>query len=276
MRQLLLLCLALVTSTAWSQKLPKIKGSGIVELQEVVVDQLFNKIAIDGDLEVELTQGATNSYSIETDDNLMEVVHFEIADSTLTISTDHKITKKKKLAIEVQMSDIAHITLSNEAALSSNKTLEGDILRLVAGKSSSLELDLDYQSKIDISLYSDADATIRSKSDSTYVRMDDRAALKLYAKTARLETHTTDNTKLTLDGSAAMAIVDAKENAKVTAKEASLSKVEITLANSADAFINVKEAISLFAQDTAVLQLYGDPEITVTGLKNKAKILKKE
>ena len=93
MKRLLLLCTVLITGAVWSQKLPKIKGSGIVELKEVALEEHFDAIKIDGDINVELVQGDNSGYSIETDDNLIETVEFSVADSVLYVTLNHRITK---------------------------------------------------------------------------------------------------------------------------------------------------------------------------------------
>ena len=276
MKQLLLIGFALLTSTMWSQKLPKIKGSGIVEFQEVALEQGFSAIKIDGDLVVELVQGDESRYSIETDDNLIETVEFVVADSILTVSLNHRITKKKKCVISVETPAIDYIELQNEAELESKKTLIGENLVIVGGKSTKFDLDLEFSKTVAVELYSDAEGKLSSKAGIQTVKLDDRAALELYSVTDSLTANTTDNTKLTLDGTIKAAQLDGKENSKLDGRKLSIETVELNLSQGADAAINVKETITLYIQDTAVLELYGDPEITVSGLKNKAKILKKE
>jgi hypothetical protein len=276
MRRLLILLVLLITTVGVAQKLPKIKGSGIVELMEVSITEPFNAIEVDGDIDVELIQGGENGYSIETDDNLIEVVQFTISDSTLAVSLTHRITKKKKFIVTIKSSDIAVIDLKNEARLESNRTLKGNDLTIVGGNGTKFDLDVEYTNDVAIELYSNAEGELKSKSLNNHIKLDDRASLKMYTVTDSIHINTTDNSRLTLDGSAEAATISCKENAKIMAKEAALKNVDITLSESSDAFINAKETITLYAQDTSVLELYGDPEITVSGLKNKAKILKKE
>jgi len=276
MKKLLLLCTVLLTTAVWSQKLPKIKGSGIVELQEVALEEHFNAIKIDGDINVELVQGDNSGYSIETDDNLIETVEFSVADSVLYVTLNHRITKKRKFIVIVETPAIEYIELQNEAGLESKKTLRGEYLTIVGGKSSSFDLDTEYTGEVDIELYSDAEGTLSSKTANNTVKLDDRASLELYSVTDSLSANTTDNAKLILDGTIKATQLTGKESSKIDGRKVSFETADLNLSDGADAALNVKQAITLYIQDTAVLELYGDPEIAVTGLKNKAKILKKE
>lgn len=262
--------------SAFAQQLPKIKGSGIVTLKEVEIEESFDTIDIDGDFDIELNQGNTDLYTIETDDNLIDVIQFTVEDNTLKISATHRIVKKKRFKITITASTIAEIHLNNKARLKAEGLINGENLVLTVGKSSKFDLDLAYTGAIDVELFSDAEGTLKTKSETSKVTLDGRATLKMYAIVDTLIAQVSDTSKLMLDGTIATANLTLTGNGKLTAKEALITTSEINLSDDADAYIQVKEAITLYAQDSAVLQLYGEPTITITGLKNKAKILKKE
>ena len=272
----ILLVAVLCTVTVAAQKLPKIKGSGIVELKEVSITEPFNAINIDGDIDIELIQGDENGYSIETDDNLIEVVQFGVADSTLSVSLTHRITKKKKFNVLIKTSDLSGVELNNGAQLESNKKLTGSNLNIIAGKSAKFDLDIDYTNTVAVSLSLDASGDLESNAKNTKFQLTDRSSLKVSATSDSLSMNVTDYSKLTMSGSATNAQINIKDNAKLLSKDTSLNTVEINLKDKAEGTVNVKENITLYAKDTSTLQLYGDANITVSGLKNKAKILKKE
>lgn len=260
----------------FAQQLPKIKGSGIVTLKEVEIEGPFDVIDIDGDFDIELDQGKTNIYTIETDDNLIDVIQFRVEDHTLKISATHRIVKKKKFKITVTASTINEIHLNNAARVKGDGLLKGEHLVVTAGKSSEFDLDVDYSAAVDLELFSNAEGTIKTKSDSSKVTLDGRATLKMYATANTFESQISDTSRLTLDGTLETVNLTLAGSGKLRAKEASFTTTDITLSDTSDAYVHVKEAITLYAQDSSELQLYGEPTITVTGLKNKAKILKKE
>lgn len=260
----------------FGQQLPKIKGSGIVTLKEVEITDAFDSIDIDGDFEIELRQGKTNQYEIETDDNLIDVIQFKVVDNTLKISATHRIVKKKRFNITVTAETISEIHLNNEARIKADQLIKGERILVTAGKSSEFDLDLDYTEAIDIELFSDAKGTIRAASKNSKVTTDGRSNLKGYFLIEAIEMQLSDTSKLTLDGVIENATIKVEGSGKLDAKEGTFTTATLSLSETSDAYIQVKERIELYAQDTATLELYGDPEIVVTGLKNKARILKKE
>ncbi len=268
--------LLFVSTCMLGQQLPKIKGSGIITLKEVEIETPFNAIDIDGDFDIELSQGTTNAYTIETDDNLIDVIQFRVEDYTLKISATHRIVKKKRFKITVTASTIAEIHLNNEARIKANGLIKGENLVITAGKSSKFDLDVAYTDAVDIEMFSDAEGTLKTKAISSKIILEARADLKMYALVDTLIVQVSDTSKLILDGTIEATNFTVTGNGKLNAKEAVVTTSEINLSEDSDAYIQVKESITLYAQDSAVLQLYGEPTITVTGLKNKAKILKKE
>ena len=270
------LFIVMTTATGWSQKLPKIQGSGILKVTGVTLEEEFNTVLIDGDLEVELTQGNKNGYSVESDDNLINAVTFNVENEKLHVYLTHRITKKKKFNITIKVNDIERIELKNGARVKSQNALKGDELTLIAGKSTKYDLDIAHEETVNVEMYSDAEGKLKATSKISEVKLDDRASLKMYTVLDSITVQVKSAAKLELDGTIQKATIEIKEDAKIAAKKAAFSEVDINLANDADVIINAKEAITLYAQDTSVLQLYGDPKIIISGLKNKAKILKKE
>jgi len=215
------LLIVMTTATGWSQRLPKIQGSGVLKVTSVTLEEEFNTVLIDGDIEVELVQA-----------------------------------RKKKM--------------------NSQNTLKGEVLTLVAGKSTKYDLDVAHEEAVDVEMYSDAEGTLKIASKESEVKLDDRASLKMYTVLDLITAEVKNSAELELDGTIQKATLEIKEGAKITAKKAAFSEVDINLSNNADVTINAKETITLYAQDSSVLQVYGDPKIIISGLKNKAKILKKE
>lgn len=276
MRKRTTLLLLLISVTAWSQKLPKIKGSGILETKEVTISEGFNRVEIDGNIEVELKQDKKHGYAIETDDNLLEVVTFTMKDSTLRVGVTHNITRKKDLKITITAEVLSQIYLANEARAKAAGKLSGKNLWIEAGRSTKFDFDLAYTDTLHLVMFSNASGKLSSKSLGNNLKLEDKASLDFYTVADRLTITAQDNARLTIDGTMQMAKLSAKGGAKITAKDASIIKADIHIADNADMVVNAKEKASLYLQDDGVLELYGDPEIIVTGLKNKAKIVKKE
>lgn len=70
------------------------------------------------------TQNHTNSYSINADSNLHEIIKFEINNSILIIKSEHKIRSKKKLEITLNVKEIKKITMYDDSELNQLGLLE--------------------------------------------------------------------------------------------------------------------------------------------------------
>jgi len=54
MRNLYIITLLFVSASMLGQQLPKIKGSGIVTLEDITITDPFDRIDLDGDFDIEL------------------------------------------------------------------------------------------------------------------------------------------------------------------------------------------------------------------------------
>ena len=81
------LLIVMTTATGWSQRLPKIQGSGVLKVTSVTLEEEFNTVLIDGDIEVELMQARKNGYSVESDDNLINAIEFNVENKNCLLYT---------------------------------------------------------------------------------------------------------------------------------------------------------------------------------------------
>ena len=73
-----LLVALIVTSLSFSQKKEKIKGSKIVTIAIKEINN-FDNIEVGDNFEVLLVKGTKPSIEIETDDNLHEIINYEVS-----------------------------------------------------------------------------------------------------------------------------------------------------------------------------------------------------
>jgi len=251
MKIVIFICAFVVCTSAFGQQLPKVKGSGIVVLEEHELEVSINTLIVEGDFTIVLSQGEAPFYSIETDDNLLEFIKFEVEDSTLTISANHRITRKKKLDIQVTLNTIRAISLDDGAKMEGNKTLKGERLNITAADGATFEFDVEYLDVVQLALYTNADGSIQAKTGYGNISLDNRASLDAYFVSDSLMIVQNDTAKMKF-------------------------KIKLNMSDSSDAIVNCKEQLEIYLEDSAALDIYGDPEIKVEGLKNKARISKKE
>jgi hypothetical protein len=99
-----------------------IGGNGKVVCQQRDV-RGFKAISIKGAYDVYLKKDNKESVIIETDDNLLEVIQTELADSILTIYNTKTITRSKELKLTISCPDLNSIDFSGASELTSDSNM---------------------------------------------------------------------------------------------------------------------------------------------------------
>ena len=95
----LLFTFLFLTTISVAQKKEKIKGSKIVTVAVKEIPS-FENIEINDNFEVFLVKSEKPSLEIEADDNLHEVINYEVAGGTLRVSSLREASGFKKFALE--------------------------------------------------------------------------------------------------------------------------------------------------------------------------------
>jgi hypothetical protein len=126
------LIVAIFTVSACNARLSVIQGSGNVITEERQVTN-FDRIALEGSGDVIVTQGGSESLTVETDDNVMEYVKTEVEGGTLTIGlvsglrTGVNIQSTTRLIFYVGVDDLTGVSISGSGEIEA-KTLETEWL----------------------------------------------------------------------------------------------------------------------------------------------------
>lgn len=141
----LLLAIAVSALTACTANVSVIQGSGnvIVETRQV---SNFNSIDLSGSGEVIVTQGGSESLTIETDDNVMEYVEAEVEGGTLKlglvtgIPTGVNVQSTTTLVFYVGVDDLTRLSTSGSGMFESD-SIESDHLELSVTGSGGIQID---------------------------------------------------------------------------------------------------------------------------------------
>ena len=121
-----LLIALVITAVSFAQKKEKIKGSKIVTVTQKDVEP-FQNLEINDNLEIFIIKGDKQSIEIEADDNLHDVLKYEMNGNTLQLSSTKEVTGAKKFSVRVTYTnDLKLITVRSEAQLNSLADLQGD------------------------------------------------------------------------------------------------------------------------------------------------------
>lgn len=127
-----ILLAALLAVTACNAGVKVIRGSGNVVTEDRQVSN-FDRIALEGSGEVIVTQGRSESLTVETDDNVMEHVKSEVENRTLTlglvtgIPTGVNVQSTTRLIFYVGVDDLNGLSISGSGDIEA-KTIETERL----------------------------------------------------------------------------------------------------------------------------------------------------
>src|SRR5690606_28877736 len=199
MKNLIILLFLVCPLLAHAQRTPKIKGSRVVTQVKGELPA-FNAISLVDDLEISLKRSFGPGYSLVADDNLVDILKFEVVDSTLVISSYYSIGSKKQLDITVEYTQLKALSLK-AGSITSMDVIESD--ELFVDGFNDTRMDLRAQGGVmDINLEGVSGGNFNVDMDSLNISMGDRAQAYVYSvgETAQLDLE--DQSALTFEGSA--------------------------------------------------------------------------
>lgn len=265
---LLVLTLSMVTFS-YAQRKPKIKGS-----REVVslVKELpaFNAVVLKDDLEVTFVPASSAGYRLNADDNLIDVLKFSVADSTLTISSFYDITGKKKLEIEVNYEHLDLVRVQAGEAIF-NTVLTTDQLDIEVLDDARIEMN-SRASLVNLSMLGSSKGSFNIEADSLQIIAEDKIDADIYMAAKRTTVKLRGNADIELEGSADTASIALFDKSRVKAEKCVMLQASATLVGSSDLFVNVADVFTLSTRDDAKVEFLGNASINLTEFLGKSSI----
>ncbi|MFD1015859.1 GIN domain-containing protein [Winogradskyella rapida] len=269
------LFLMVVATTVTAQSDDKIKGDRNVTLKQTYVDN-FHSIIVNGDFSVEVVYNSKPSVNIEADDNLHEVIDFNVVDGVLQFTETKRITSKKKLNITVNYGDgLKTIETKGNGEIRSLTSMElGDVILITADNSR-------------------AYLNINAKNFTYQSSGKSKTRLNLTATTTKIEL--TDNSKLdalvnskvadfdlylradaVIEGAANSSVIRMDTSTNFNGSKFDVNTSEVTLEDSSDLTISVLDNITIAASGNSEVYLFGTAAIAITKFEDTAKLQKKK
>jgi len=151
------------------------QSSGPIVKEQREITGFFNKISIYDNVNLVLTQGPTNSITVEGGRNLLSDITTEIGDdSTLTIHNNNKYnwvrSYDKEITAYLQVNQLCSIRYESSGDITTTDTLHFDSLRVEAwGGSGTIKMDIDCGTSWLIMQYGSMDYDISGKCGVTYI-----------------------------------------------------------------------------------------------------------
>ncbi len=273
LKNILVVLLLIVPIIVLGQRKPRIKGSRIVtEVNEELPP--FNAIILNDNLDIVLKKSFGPGYEIVADDNLIDILKFEVQDGTLVISSYYDVTAKKQFDITVTYTDLRAITLKDGSILS-NDVIQSDELFVDGFNNTRLDIKAS-ASVMNINLENTSHGDFNVDVDSLNITIGNRADAYIYAVNGTSLVDLDENAALTLEGTSNTIQARLVGNSKYKGESMEAGTVKATLEEDATADIYAHGDFELGAKGRTRVYLYGEPKITVLEFLDTAQLIKKE
>ena len=270
-----LLILLLIASPLWiqAQRKPKIKGSRIVTQ---VSEELppFDAIVLNDDLEINLKKSLGTGFHLIADDNLIDVLKFEVQDGTLVISSYYNITAKKQLEITVDYTELKAITVKNGTMVSKD-VIESNELFVDGFNNAKMDIKAN-AAVMDINLEDTSSGDFHTEVDSLNINLNKRARAYVYAQINSGIVDLEGNASLAMEGTSDKIQINAMDYAKYKGETMQISSCRLEIAGNADARVYAFGDISIKSSGDSGIYLYGTPKITIEEFLGRSQLIKKE
>lgn len=282
MKKLILSVIALILFTIIANAQDKIKGSKIVTIVETEIDD-FHTLELGEDFEVQLTQAEIPSVEIETDDNLHDVIEFNVSRGVLSFRTNAKIRSKKRLSITIRYNNfLENIEAFDNADISTLSTIKADSLfNITVRDKARTNIDIDAKTlNIDMKNKSGLKLNARSKmnitSDVLDVKMSNSSRLEAVVTCDSLNLYMTDRSFFTTDGKTEKLEAQITGSGNFDGKGFTSVNCNAILKEDSDLAIQVNDDFILNSSGNSEAELYGNSKITIERFADKSKLSKKE
>ena len=252
----------------------KLKGNKIVVTEDRNISD-FNKIEINDNIDVIITQANDKSVSVETDENLQFAVFTEVKDEVLTIKLSKKIIKKKVLKVYISIDDfIDEINTYKRAEVRSEGTLNLDQIVINAEDDSKVVMDIQC-ARFSLKNNESANVNLTVKADKAIINSNKTGRAKINIEAENIEVLCRGNSTTELIGNSVGLVVNAENKSNLKASMLECEDVTVNASDNSDIHINAKNSTIISLINNAEVYLYNDPEITVEKFADKAILRKK-
>ena len=273
MKSMAIAVLMFVTTAVTAQR-EKVKGSrNVKDMSEML--RPFTDIKVTDGLEVTLITDTKEGYELEMDDNLMELISFDVRDSVLLVSARKDIRSAKRLNITVRFVTLNSVTLDAKSKVKAQSPLKTDFFR-----GSFLE-DSQFQGEVKarqatITANSNSKIEMDYMGDDLTMNLSDNAFAKADINTKKYTLTASGRTDLELKGNAQTVTLSVNDSAECKARAFDADVISVIGKESSTTIVSADKEVIVDLSDKSELHLYGEPKLSIERFVGTSKILKKE
>lgn len=255
---LLLVCFGV---QGFAQRKPKLKGNrNVVEIVEELPP--FNAIELMDDLEVMIQKGTSESLVIEADDNLLDILKFDVKGGILYISSFYKITSKKRLNITVYYAQLDALKLGTGVITMKDVITTGQLdveafgtARLILNASADV---------ININMEGSSSGDFNVASDSLNLVLRDKIDAKVYVTSQANSLYMYKNASLTMGGNTDQFTAKMYGSSTLKGEEFLANNTVLFSEDAPDVRVHALNELDISAKGSSKISIYGNPRIIMT------------
>lgn len=264
----------LSTTLVLGQNKEKIKGSKTVVEKPKEIGE-FSAIEVEDNLTVFLEKGPKNEIKIEADENLHEIISFDIKEKTLRIYTSKEANTFKKLTVWIKYTDdLKSVLAKNTSTVNAIEAVQladitfstFDFAKLYLNvNSENFTLKSNDKTKIELNL----------KAEKAKVELSKNAQIKALISTIDLTFDLYQKSFATIEGDATNAIIRSDNNSVFTGNKFNIKNADVTTEGYSVCNTLAETKLTIDASDSSKIFLLGSPQIEVRKFLGEAQFIKK-
>lgn len=259
-KYMILLLLSLSTAMVYAQRKPKIRGNrNVTEVSKELPG--FLAVCLLDDLEVSLERAPGPGYEIEADDNLIDILKFEVTSDTLFISSFYKVTGRKQLQIRVRYNELNAITV-RAGSISVSEPVTSDLLSVRTEAGGRLQLNARVP-RLLLRMQDQSSGDFNIESDSLEVVLTNRAEARIYQVNEEMELTMGDQSDALIEGTAGTMTLKMEAGSKLRAERLEADTIKASLGGTASAYLHPTGLFELSSKESPNIYLFGDAEINI-------------
>jgi hypothetical protein len=275
MKKLLLTLVIMMVASPAIIAQEKIKGDRNVTIKQTYIDD-FKTIIVDGDFSIEVVYNSKPSVNIEADDNLHEVIQFNVVDGVLSFSQTMRITSKKRLNITVNYGDaLQNIETRGDGEIRSLTSMELSNASLITADNSRAYLNIKTKN-FDYKSSGKSKTRLNLTADSTKIELSDNSKLDALINSTVANFDLYQRSDAVIEGSATSSIIRLDNSTSFNSPKFDVKTIDATLEDNSDLTLTSTESITIAASGDSEIYLYGNTAITITKFDDTAKLQKKK
>lgn len=264
----------LSTMIVIGQNKEKIRGSKtVVEKPKEIGD--FNTLEVEDNITVYLEKGPKNEIQIEADDNLHEIISFDLKEKTLRIYTSKEATSFKKLIVRVKYTDdLKTVIAKNVSIINAIETIQLNDIAFSSLDFSKLYLNVNSKN---FTLKSDdkTKVELNLKSEKAKIELSKNAQIKALISTVDLAFDLYQKSIATIEGDATNGVLRLDNNTVFTGNKLNIKNADVTTESNSICNIMAGTTLVVDAIDNSKINVLGTPKIEVRKFLGEAELIKK-